>query len=103
TGGIRWRPTRQPVVLQDWPVSREGAPDRFTTIASWRGPFGPVTYGGRTFGLKVHEFRKFLTLPRRSPGTFEIALNIHPADGNDLQSLLDHGWRIVDPLAVAAD
>src|SRR4029079_11339759 len=39
-GGIDWRPIRQPVVLEDWPVSTEGDADRFTTIASWRGPYG---------------------------------------------------------------
>jgi len=88
TGRIPWRPIRQPVVLEDWPVSVEGRPDRFTTIASWRGPFGPIEHGGRTFGLKAHEFRKFLDLPQRAPRHFEIALDIHPADEKDRQSLL---------------
>jgi hypothetical protein len=75
---------------------------RFTTIASWRGPFGPVQHGGRTFGLKVHEFRKFFELPRRSDQAFEIALNIHPADEKDLRLLREHGWHIVNPQDVAA-
>ena len=65
TGGIRWRHTRQPVVLEHWPVSKEGARERFTTVASWRGPYGPVRYGDKTFGLKFHEFRKFIGLPGR--------------------------------------
>jgi hypothetical protein len=99
TGGIRWRPVRQPVVLEHWPVSAEGNAGRFTTIASWRGPYGPVQHGGRTFGLKVHEFRKFLELPRRASQTFEIALDIHPADAKDLDSLRNHGWHVVDPKA----
>lgn len=103
TGGLRWRPTRQPVVLEHWPISTEGAPDRLTTIASWRGPYGPVQHGGQTFGLKVHEFRKFVELPRRAPQSFEMALDIHPADEKDLQLLRSHGWRIVDPKAVVPD
>jgi hypothetical protein len=105
TGGIPWRPTRQPVVLDDWPVLPPPPPDarRFTTVANWRGPFGPVQFAGRTFGLKVHEFRKFLTLPRLTSLPFEIALGIHPADGKDLDALRAHGWRIEDPSAVAAD
>ncbi|HEX5416459.1 MAG TPA: hypothetical protein VFZ25_12390 [Chloroflexota bacterium] len=104
TGGIRWRPTRQPVVLSDWPVTGEPAGCRFTTIASWRGPYGPIESGGTTFGLKVHEFRKFLDLPRlASAASFEIALDIHPADEPDRQALLDHGWRLVDPRRVAGD
>jgi hypothetical protein len=102
TGGIHWRHTRPPVVLEDWPVSKEGTQDHFTTIANWRGPFGPVHYGGKTFGLKLHEFRKFIDLPKRAPGTFELALNIHPAEVDDIDLLRRHGWRLVDPRVVAA-
>lgn len=104
TGGIPWRPTRQPVVLEDWPVAsvHDSAEKRFTTIASWRGPYGPIQHGDVTLGVKVHEFRKFIGLPRRSPHPFEIALSIHPADAKDLSSLREHGWRITDPSAVAA-
>ena len=36
TGGLQWRPTRPPVVLEHWPVSTAGGFDRFTTVASWR-------------------------------------------------------------------
>ena len=103
TGDIRWRPTQQPVVLDHWPVSREGDRDRFTTVASWRGPYGPVRYGGKTFGLKVHEFRKFIELPVRTQQTFEIALNIHPADVKDLNLLRHHRWQIVNPGVVVPD
>jgi hypothetical protein len=101
TGGIRWRPVRQPVVLDHWPVSEEG--DRFTTVATWRGPYGPVQHGGKTFGLKVHEFRKFIELPERVPQTFEVALDIYPAEEKDLNLLRDHGWRLVDPRVAASD
>jgi hypothetical protein len=103
TGGLRWRPTRQPVVLDDWPVCGTDRPGRFTTIASWRGPYGPIEYEGRTLGLKVHEFRKVVDLPRRVPCTFEIALDIHPADGKDLRLLQQNGWQLVDPRAAAGD
>ena len=103
SGDIRWRPMRPPVVLEDWPVSNEGDRDRFTTVATWRGPYGPVQYGGRTFGLKVHEFRKFIALPERASQTFEIALDIDPAEEKDLSSLYRHGWQIVDPKVVVPD
>ena len=78
TGGIRWRPTRQPVVLDHWPVSGGSDRSRFTTVATWRGPYGPVEHGGKTFGSKVHEFRKFIEMPERVSQKFEIALDIHP-------------------------
>jgi hypothetical protein len=109
TCGINWLPIRQPVVLEDWPVCPADsfgttAPIRFTTVASWRGSFGTVTAGGRTFGLKVHEFRKVLPLPGRVPScTFEIALAIHADDQRDLDSLRASGWRIENPRSVAAD
>jgi hypothetical protein len=103
TGGIDWIAVRQPVVLEDWPVVPGGEPDRFTTVATWRGPFGPVEVGGRTYGLKVHEFRKVIELPGRSPGSFEIALDIHPGDERDLTALREHGWRVADPRQVAGD
>jgi len=103
TGGIRWRRTRQPVVLEYWPVTSESDADRFTTVANWRGPYGPIQHGDVTFGLKVHEFRKFIELPEQVQQTVEIALNIHPDDEKDLDSLRHHGWRIVDPRVVASN
>jgi hypothetical protein len=103
TAGIEWHHVRPPVVLDDWPPMEPGGLDRFTTIANWRGPFGPIERGGRRYGLKVHEFRKVIELPHRSEESFEIALDIHPADSQDLDALRDHGWRIVDPRAVAGN
>jgi hypothetical protein len=103
TGGISWRPIRQPVVLDHWPVSGAGERDRFTTVATWRGPYGAVQYGGKTYGLKVHEFRKFLELPELVRQPFEIALDINPAEEKDLHLLRRHGWRLVDPKVAAPD
>jgi hypothetical protein len=105
-----WRPIRQPVVLDDWPASEHHpaggtatpAATRFTTVASWRGPFGPVETDRRRFGLKVHEFRKFLPLPGLVPGArFEAALAIHPEERPDLALLDDGGWALADPTRVA--
>ncbi len=101
TGAMTWRPTRPPVTLEDWPVCGLESFDRFTTVASWRGAYGPVRCGETTYGLKVHEFRKFLDLPTRSGRSFEIALRIDPADGKDLAKLQARGWRIVDPAQAA--
>jgi hypothetical protein len=109
TGDIRWRAVRQPVVLDLWPavppanLGGEGRPLRLTTIASWRGPFGPVEHGGKTLGSKVHEFRRFIDLPRRTGQVFELALDIHADETRDLTLLGEHGWRVVDPKAVAGD
>ena len=102
TGGISWRPIRQPVVLEHWPACAPGDVRLFSTIASWRGPYGPAQHAGTTYGLKAHEFRKFVELPRRVDQRFEIALDIDPADERDLVALRDHGWHVVDPGVVAS-
>lgn len=97
--GIRWRALPPLVVLNDWSV-RNGDRNRLTTIGAWRGSFGRIQHEGRTYGLKAHEFRKFIDLPSRVPQTLEIALNIHAADKDDLNDLQKNGWRIKDPQEV---
>jgi hypothetical protein len=101
--GIEWHPVRPPVVLDDWPAVADPELDRFTTVGSWRGPFGPIEHAGVSYGLKVHEFRRVIELPRRSDQRFEIALDIHPADATDRQALEAADWRLVDPRPVAGD
>lgn len=103
-GSITWRPIRQPVVLDEWPVVPSAAtPLRFTTVASWRGPLGRVTRGNTTFGVKAHEFRKFVALPTLSDYVFEIALEVDPADQRDVDSLHAHRWRVLDAKSVVCD
>ena len=102
TGGLDWITTPQPVLLDLWPMRSE-AGERFTSVASWRGPFGPIEYGGKTYGLRVHEFRKFARLPSLSRQSFEVALDIDPAEVDDIALLRDHGWSLVDPGTVAGD
>ncbi len=97
TSGILWRPTRQPVLLEHWPTQPAGPSSGFTTVASWRGPYGPVQLGGETRGGKAQEFRRFLGLPAQTRCRFEIALQIDSADHKDLDLLKAAGWRLVDP------
>ena len=100
--GIDWITTKQPVVLEHWPsVDAQGA--AFTSVGSWRGPFGPVDFEGRTFGLRVHEFRRFVTLPARTGQLFEAALDIDESDDADRRLLQEHGWGAADPISLAAD
>jgi hypothetical protein len=113
-GGIRWWPIRPPVALDQWPVSKAADAGRFTTVATWRGrPFGSLEHGGRRFGLKADEFRKFVEMPLRVEQTFEIALNLDAPkplipDGpyppvldaaarEEVDLLMRNGWRLVDP------
>jgi len=100
TCGLEWVTTRQPVVLDQWP-SRPGQGGAFTSIGAWRGPFAPIEFDGTSFGLRVHEFRKFAGLPKLTRQKFEIALEIHDTEVGDRELLRQGGWRLLDPLAVA--
>jgi hypothetical protein len=102
TCGLAWITTRQPVVLEHWPGFTQTG-DAFTSVVSWRGPFASVEYGGRKYGLRVHEFRRFATLPRLVDQGFELALDIDGAERADLELLAANAWNLVDPRSVAGD
>jgi hypothetical protein len=71
--GHRWRPTRQPIVLAEW-RARDAPRDVFTTVMSWTS-YAPLRHGGRDYGQKDVEFRRFLELPERvAPLRLEVAL-----------------------------
>jgi hypothetical protein len=101
--GLTWITTPQPVVLDLWPPGAPAEGGAFTTIGAWRGPYGPIDYGDRTYGLRVHEFRKLVGLPRLTGQRFEVALDIDPAETRDLELLRANGWALADPRTVAAD
>jgi hypothetical protein len=100
TCGIRWRPLRQPVVLDMWPQVLDAPTRGFTTIATWRAPFGRPWDGVRSYDLKMHQFRRFIDVPLRSGHRFELALSIDPADLADLVALKRSRWEVVYPTAV---
>jgi hypothetical protein len=102
TAGLDWITTRPPVVLEHWP-RRNGQGRTFTSVVTWRGAFDSVEYGEKAYGLRVHEFRKFVELPRRSGRPFELALDIHADDERDRALLEENGWRLIDPVVAAGD
>jgi hypothetical protein len=97
--GVEWLTMKPPVVLDQWPVVSGGR--AFTSVATWRGPFDAIEYAGERYGLRVHEFRRFVDLPRRSDPAFELVLDIDPADDADRRCLTRAGWSLVDPATVA--
>lgn len=115
TNGVPWIPTRQPVSLTEWATPASSPPTtspspaaspspvRFSTVAAWRGSYGAVEFDGRRYGVKAHEFRRFLDLPSRCRGaTFEIALDIHADDDADRRDLVDAGWSLTDPVEASS-
>ncbi len=107
TCGLDWITTRQPMVIDHWPDASVARPAdaAITSVASWRGAYGPIEHRGTTYRLRAHEFRKFADLPRMAAGAgrFELALDIHPADARDIDLLNDRGWSLVEPRRVAGD
>jgi hypothetical protein len=104
-GGLDWIATLPPVDLAAWPAGElPPGPDaaRFTSVCTWRGPFGPVVHDGVTYGLRVHEFRRFAALPGEVPGArFELALDIDATDRADRALLTGQRWTLVDPRRAA--
>ncbi len=101
-GNIPWHPTRQPVVLGDWPACPSEGCERLTTVGSLRGPYGRVEHAGGQFGLKIHEMRRVAALPRQVEPAMELALSIGAGDYADGRLLAESGWHLVDPQSVAS-
>jgi len=100
--GVEWIHTPPPVDLDAWtPVPPHPPARAWTSVATWRNPYGTVTFGGATYGSRVHEFRRFLELPRLVDAQFELALDVDAAERRDLRALAANGWRLVDPRRAA--
>jgi hypothetical protein len=96
--GLPWQPTRQPIVLDAWPVVPGPRSGRFTTVMQWES-YGAREFLGRRFGLKSDSFAPYLDLPAKVGPLFEIAVGGRRAP----QLLGDHGWLVSDPLAAIPD
>ncbi len=103
THGLDWVVTLPPVVLNEWPECPVAQDAPFTSVCTWRGTDGILEHQGLKLGHRVHEFRRFLSLPRDTGFEFELALNIHPDDVKDLADLKEHRWSLVDPVRAAGD
>jgi hypothetical protein len=99
--GEPWITTLPPVVLSQWPVSDTVVIDAFTTVAHWRA-FGTIERDGVSYGPRAHSWRHFLDLPARTSVPLLPALAIDPGEQKDIAALEEHGWRWLDPAAVAA-
>jgi hypothetical protein len=97
--GFAWQPTRQPVVLEAWPMTPGPATGLFTTVMQWDS-YPARTYRGRRYGMKADSFGPYLDLPARAGAVFELALGSASAP-RDL--LREKGWQLRDPLAVTRD
>jgi hypothetical protein len=94
-----WHATRQPIVLDAWPLTTPPKNGAFTTVMQWES-YPPIEFDGRRFGLKSYSFQAIRDLPSRVKTSLEIALGGIWEMKAKLEPL---GWRLVDPLRVTRD
>lgn len=100
--GHRWLPTRQPIVLDEWCTDRTPRAV-YSTVMNWTS-YESESYEGETYGQKDVEFGRFLDLPERLPAIdFEIAGAPGHGDPTPRETLVQKGWRLVDPMEVCPD
>lgn len=89
THGLRWWPTRPPVVPELVPARYTPEATMFTTVMSWRAR-APIVYQGETYGQKDEEFRRFIELPQRCGPVFELAIAGNKVPWAELHAA---GWK----------
>jgi hypothetical protein len=103
-GSFAYLPTRQPIVLDWWTSSPQPgpAPSTYSTVASWKQAGKDIEWNGQTYHWSKHlEFLKVLELPRRVACALELALACDDLEAINL--LREHGWRVIDGLAMSLD
>ncbi|MDB5121549.1 MAG: hypothetical protein JWN56_2767 [Sphingobacteriales bacterium] len=97
--GFPWQPTRQPIVLDAWPVLPSSHKSSFTTVMKWESYPGHL-YDGRYFGMKGDSFADYWTIPSQSNYPLEMAMS---DDTAPRQLLLDNGWHVSNPFDISTD
>jgi glycosyl transferase family 1 len=93
-GGMEWRHTLPPVVLDWWPV-QSPARGTFTTIASVTG-YRDLCYRGEWYRSKLDQFRSLATLPKTAGREMEVALKRLPSRDAVARMLRAGGWSVAD-------
>ena len=97
--GLPWIATRQPIVLDAWPVTPPPREGRFSTVMQWDSYRG-CDYRGVHFGMKSMSFPSIAALPARVGPVLELALGGATAPRADLAA---QGWSIRNSLEVTRD
>jgi hypothetical protein len=90
--GFPWQRTRQPIVLEAWPVMPGPIGGKFSTVMQWNS-YPPREHEGVRYGMKSDSFKPYIDLPTRVDESFELALG-SPSAPRDL--LRRRGWSILD-------
>lgn len=102
TGAVRWRPTRQPIAVDLWPVEPVAPDAPFTTIGTWDSSGRDVVLNGERYSWrKKLEWAKVMSLPRDTNAPFVLAMEVR--DDADRALLEGSGWTVRDPIPVSRD
>ena len=100
--GITWRPTVQPVAIDQWPVTPVSADAPWTTVMNWAS-YKPKVWEGRTYGQKNLEFNRFRDLPSKTNIPLRLAMGLGVDGQRPAQELRQIGWDLVEPQEVVPD
>jgi hypothetical protein len=100
--GITWRPTVQPIALDQWLVSPVSTDAPWTTVMNWAS-YKPKVWEGRTYGQKNLEFNRFLDLPSKTNVPLRLAMGLGVDGQRPAQELRQLGWDLVEPQEVVPD
>lgn len=94
--GVPWRATRQPVLVDRFPVTEGPRDGSFTTVMQWES-YPAVEHGGVRYGMKSESFETFAGLPSHTRERLELAVG---APGPVRVRLEGAGWATIDPRPV---
>jgi hypothetical protein len=96
TAGLRWLPTRPPVVVDQWSVEAAIPSAPFSTVMNW-SPIGDQIFEGRVYGMKERSFEPYYSLPHETKQPMEIAVKVSQTVRDRLTA---GGWQLTDPLNI---
>jgi hypothetical protein len=102
--GMKWLPTRQPIVTDLWKSSTPPpAGAVFTSVANWNtsGRKDIEWRGDKYLWSKSLEFLKFIQAPKASGEEFELATDIPQKETIGL--FHENRWRLTSPHAMSVD
>lgn len=102
---LQWHPTRQPILLDRWPVTESPADGShgYSTVMNWKLD-RDVTFDGEPWGQKDVEFMRLFDLPRRVPEIrLGVAVSQAPESEFPTAAAREAGWIVLDPASCAHD
>ncbi|CAN5352289.1 hypothetical protein BH24GEM3_BH24GEM3_06910 [soil metagenome] len=105
--GVDWKPTRQPVCLEHWPVTPlpRSSAAAFTTLMNWTAA-RQLVYKEESWGQKDTEFLRILDLPRSVP-RLPLAVAVGQTGNTEgafpREEAERRGWQVLDPNVCAPD